>query len=106
MAGDVARIGDAIVHVASTAGTRRQTLSIEADDAELRFLAVDEPGSSTAGDARRMVTRASDGGCLQENRMVFGTDTETRDKQRVIVAFPDSETGEGRERMTAIRGRR
>jgi len=49
LAGDVGRLGDAVVLVASTAGnTRRSTLSIEADDAELRFLAVDEPGASTA----------------------------------------------------------
>ena len=48
LAGDVGRLGDAVVLVASTAGTRRSTLSIEADDVELRFLAVDEPGASTA----------------------------------------------------------
>jgi len=49
LAGDIARIGDAVVLIASTTGTKRPTLSIEADDAELRFLAVEEPGASTAG---------------------------------------------------------
>ena len=47
LAGDVGRIGDAVVHVATATG-QRSTLSIEADEAELRFLAVEEPGSSTA----------------------------------------------------------
>jgi hypothetical protein len=51
LTGDVARIGDAVVDVASTAAGKRSSLSIEADDAELRFLAVDEPGFSTAGAA-------------------------------------------------------
>src|SRR6185436_4164890 len=48
LAGDVGRIGDAVVLVASAAGTKRSAMSIEADDTELRFLAVDEPVSSTA----------------------------------------------------------
>jgi len=49
LTGDVGRIGDAVVHVASTAAGKRTTLAIEADEAELRFLSVDEPGASTAG---------------------------------------------------------
>ena len=45
LAGHVTPIGEAVVQVASAAGSKR--LSIEADDAELRFLAVDEPGTSS-----------------------------------------------------------
>ena len=47
LVGQVAPIGEAVVQVVSTAGTKR--VSIEADNAELRFLAVEEPGTSTAG---------------------------------------------------------
>jgi hypothetical protein len=48
IAGDVARIADAVILVTSTAGSNRPMLSIQSDDAELRFLAVDEPNASTA----------------------------------------------------------
>ena len=47
LVGNVAPIGEAVVQVTSTAGSKR--LFIEADNAELRFLAVDEPGTPAAG---------------------------------------------------------
>jgi signal transduction histidine kinase len=47
LAGHVTPLGEAVVQVTSAAGGKN--LSIEADDAELRFVAIDEPGASTAG---------------------------------------------------------
>jgi signal transduction histidine kinase len=97
LAGDVARIGDAVVHVASTAGTRRPTLSIEADDAELRFLALDEPASSTAdampldGWSRGLPMAVA----CRRIAWSSGRILKLATNNGVIVAFPlTSETGE------------
>jgi signal transduction histidine kinase len=46
LAGDVARLSEAVVLVLSTAGGKRGTLQVESDENELRFVATDGPNSS------------------------------------------------------------
>jgi signal transduction histidine kinase len=97
LAGDVGRIGDAVLLVASAAGLKRPTLSIEADDAELRFLAADEPGASTTdampfdGWSRGLPLAVA----CRRIAWSSGRILKLATNNGVIVAFPlTSETGE------------